>query len=271
MRRERHLSALPPPADVPPPTKRKKLTKTQARKGWCFAKGARAAAAEEVDLGTETVECDPSWFSDAGGTDDEVGIRPHVRPCALLARVPVCLRMHAPCKHLLMSQPEFLAQKTALEESCEAAGHVVLMLPKCHLELNPIEQFWAAVKDCLRRVCGHTGPDLTKNVPESIRRVPLAQVQRCFRRAERFVALCRFEHENDLMLTGAVRDCATKICKRHQTVPDNLLQKLRLDVEHRQTKLEARLETGRGKAALVQAKLARVKAVSRAVCGAGGN
>jgi len=175
------------------------------------------------------------------------------------------------CKHLLMNQPDFLAQKTALEELCEAAGHTVLMLPKCHPELNPIEQFWAAMKDCLRRVCGHTGPDLIKNVPESIRRVPLAQIQRYFRRAERFVALCRFEHENGLMLTGAVRDHATKIHKRHRTVPDNLLQNLRLDMEQRQTKLEGRLETGRGKAAVVQAKLARVKAVLRAVYGAGGN
>ena len=76
---------------MPPPPKRKKLAKKQARKGGCFAKeaGATAAEPEEVDLGVETVECDLAWFSDANGTDDEVGMRPHVRLCALLARAPV--------------------------------------------------------------------------------------------------------------------------------------------------------------------------------------
>ena len=78
-------------------------------------------------------------------------------------------------------------------------------------ELNPIERFWAAVKDHLRQVCGYTGPDLAKNVPEAVRAVPLQQVQRYFRHAERFEHLCRFEHEQGLLLTGPVRDYAMTI------------------------------------------------------------
>jgi len=74
---------------MPPPHKRTKLAKKQPRTGGCFAKGAGAAAAEEVDPGVETVYCDLAWFSDADGTDDEVGMRPHVRLCTLLARAPV--------------------------------------------------------------------------------------------------------------------------------------------------------------------------------------
>ena len=36
------------------------------------------------------------------------------------------------CKHVLANQPDFLAQKTALEELAEANNHLALMLPKCH-------------------------------------------------------------------------------------------------------------------------------------------
>ena len=60
------------------------------------------------------------------------------------------------CRHLLAAQPDFVAQSTALEKLISDAGHMHMhkMLPKCHPELNPIEQFGAALKECLRRVCG---------------------------------------------------------------------------------------------------------------------
>ena len=147
----------------------------------------------------------------------------------------------------------------------------------CHhlpvTELNPIEQFWAAAKEYLRQVCGYTGPELVKNVPEAIRAIPLQQVQRCFRHAERFENLHRWEHQHGLLLTGPVRDYAMKKHERHRTVPANLLHDLGADVLERKHELEVRLKQkeGRGSAAAAQAKLARITAVLGMVDGASGN
>ena len=51
------------------------------------------------------------------------------------------------CANVLKCQPDFLAQPTALEELLANAGHICRVLPKCHPELNPIESFWAAMKE----------------------------------------------------------------------------------------------------------------------------
>ena len=138
-------------------------------------------------------------------------------------------------------------------------------------ESNPIEQFWAAVKERLRRVCGCTGPELVENVPEAIRAIPLQQVQRHFRHAERFENLHRWEHQHGILLTRPVRDHAVEKHERRRTVPANLLQDLSADVQERKQKLESRLKEGRGSAAAAQAKLDRITAVLGTVDGASGN
>ena len=79
--------------------------------------------------------------------------------------VPCC------CKHLLANQADLKSQPTALEQLLNLAGHLHEMLPKCHPELNPIEQWWAALKERLRRVCGCTFPLLKKNLPNTLRSV----------------------------------------------------------------------------------------------------
>jgi hypothetical protein len=55
----------------------------------------------------------------------------------------------------LQNQPDFLEQKTALEEFFESKGHVCRMLPKMQAELNPIESYWAMMKTHLREVCDY--------------------------------------------------------------------------------------------------------------------
>lgn len=177
---------------------------------------------------------------------------------------------HCCCKHLLAAQPDFKAQATALEELITELGHMHLMLPKCHPELNPIEQFWAAVKECLRRNCLYTLPGLKKNLPAAIRCVPLAQVQRYCRRADRFVDMCTREAELGVALPGAVRAFAMKRCKRHRTVPATLLDDLASDLEAKQVLLGQRLQAGKGKKAAVQAKLARVEGMLGALAEAKG-
>ena len=57
----------------------------------------------------------------------------------------------AECRRLLAEQPDFKAQKTAVEAILE--GHDdyrVLFTPKFHPELNSIEHVWAAMKREMR-------------------------------------------------------------------------------------------------------------------------
>ena len=43
---------------------------------------------------------------------------------------------HCCCKTILAQQPDFLAQKSLVQEVVEAAGHLCIFLPKFHCELN---------------------------------------------------------------------------------------------------------------------------------------
>ena len=50
-------------------------------------------------------------------------------------------------KRILKLQPDFIKQKSLVQETTKAAGHLCLFLPKFHCELNPIEYFWGMVKN----------------------------------------------------------------------------------------------------------------------------
>jgi hypothetical protein len=71
------------------------------------------------------------------------------------------------CKCTLAKQPDFLNQKTGLEEvydrfnELHGTRHQCKMLPKFHPELNPIERGWSRMKRYIRR---HTNGKLSKLV-----------------------------------------------------------------------------------------------------------
>ena len=52
---------------------------------------------------------------------------------------------------MVFNQPDFKAQKPALFELVESHGHIAFFYPKCHCELNFIEQCWGAAK-CQYRI-----------------------------------------------------------------------------------------------------------------------
>ena len=43
-------------------------------------------------------------------------------------------------------QPDFMNEKTKLERFLHDHGHICIMLPKFHCELNPIERCWGQAK-----------------------------------------------------------------------------------------------------------------------------
>jgi hypothetical protein len=69
-------------------------------------------------------------------------------------------------KRILENQPDFLAQKSLVQEVIEAAGHMCIFLPKFHCELNFIEYYWSAVKKYLREHCDFTFNTLKANMPK---------------------------------------------------------------------------------------------------------
>ncbi|KAJ7483017.1 hypothetical protein B0H11DRAFT_1723388 [Mycena galericulata] len=54
------------------------------------------------------------------------------------------------CRRILFTQPDFVNQKSMLEEHCEARGHEVIFFPKFHCEVNCIEQCWGFAKRIYR-------------------------------------------------------------------------------------------------------------------------
>src|SRR3984957_11722644 len=82
---------------------------------------------------------------------------------------------------IMQWQPDFQEEKSLVQETIEAAGHLCIMLPKFHCELNFIEFFWGAVKKYLRQNCDYTFSTLQANLPDALASVHLNTI-------------CRWEH-----------------------------------------------------------------------------
>jgi hypothetical protein len=80
--------------------------------------------------------------------------------------------------HILSLQPDFLEQKSLVQETIEAAGHLCIFLPKFHCELNFIEFFWGAVKRYLCEHCDHTYEGLKANLLNALESVNLSTIQK---------------------------------------------------------------------------------------------
>lgn len=81
---------------------------------------------------------------------------------------------HAPdrtnccARRILSLQPDFAAHKCALAEEIEKRGHHCLFLPKCHPELNYIEQYWCACKEYTNQHCDGSLDGLRQALPEAL-------------------------------------------------------------------------------------------------------
>ena len=75
-------------------------------------------------------------------------------------------------RRLLLVQPDFLAQKSRLQEEIEKRGHLCLFFPKFHCELNWIEYRWGRAKWYTRKHCQYNWPSLIKTVPRALEEIP---------------------------------------------------------------------------------------------------
>lgn len=83
------------------------------------------------------------------------------------------------CRRLLFNQPDFVAQKSQLEELVTRRGHICDFYPKFHPELNFIEQYWGLAKQHYRLTPStHSTTKMEENVLNSLDAPKVEQIRR---------------------------------------------------------------------------------------------
>ncbi|KAJ7181650.1 hypothetical protein C8R43DRAFT_1083839 [Mycena crocata] len=126
------------------------------------------------------------------------------------------------CRKILFCQPDFVQQKSALEELIISRGHLCDFYPKYHCELNFIEQYWGAAKYRYRNTPTTSNfNEMRANVFKSLDDVPLEQIRRYANRSARFI------HAYAEGLSGAQAAWANRRYHGHRTLPPDMLAKAR--------------------------------------------
>ncbi|KAJ6578569.1 hypothetical protein B0H19DRAFT_930936 [Mycena capillaripes] len=131
-------------------------------------------------------------------------------------------RRTAAAARLFFCQPDFVKQKSALEELIESRGHICDFYPKFHCELNFIEKYWGAVKSRYRSTPATSNfQEMRANVVKCLDDVPLLQIQRYANRSARFI------HAYTEGLSGAQVAWGNRRYHGHRTLPPEMLRKAR--------------------------------------------
>ena len=87
----------------------------------------------------------------------------------------------------LSQQPDFLEQKSMVEELFATTDHRAIFLPKFHCEFNFIEMYWGAIKYYCRANCNYTFASLLPTVHKAMAHVTLATIRRFARKCWRYM------------------------------------------------------------------------------------
>ncbi|UZN99437.1 uncharacterized protein OCT59_000708 [Rhizophagus irregularis] len=117
-------------------------------------------------------------------------------------------------------EPDFLAQKGAIAEIIEKAGHKYIFYPKFHCELNFIERYWGAAKRHARENCNYSWVGLKQIVPQSLESVSLITIRRFARKAWRYMSLYQKG------IGGKLAEYAVKKYRSHRRIPDEVIEEL---------------------------------------------
>ena len=124
---------------------------------------------------------------------------------------------------VLSKQPDFVEQQenSKLKEMIENHGHLFCFLPKFHCEFNPIEMYWALLKQYTRRNCDYTWKGLEESLlPKAIKSVSLKVIRRMFQNVHRHLEAYHFG------LTPKQVAFAVKKFSRHRSIPRHFMEKL---------------------------------------------
>jgi hypothetical protein len=124
-------------------------------------------------------------------------------------------------KQILNLQPDFKEQKSLVQEVIETAGHLCIVLPKFHCELNFIEYFWGAVKRWLREHCDYTFPTLQQNMPIALSSVNTSLVRKWQNRMMRWIDAYR-DGLNAKDAQFRVQAFSSKKYTSHRRVPERV-------------------------------------------------
>jgi hypothetical protein len=125
------------------------------------------------------------------------------------------------CRHIMEHQPDFQVQKSLVQEVIENAGHLCIVLPKFHCELNFIEFFWGAVKRYLREHCDMSFNTLKENMPLALASVELTTIRRWEHRMHRWMDAYRQGLDTQDAQAKVKAFCSTKY-KSHRRIPETL-------------------------------------------------
>ncbi|KAJ6597343.1 hypothetical protein B0H10DRAFT_2441737 [Mycena sp. CBHHK59/15] len=180
-------------------------------------KGMKASMAGKPHLDSASPNEEAEMFSDDGNNSDEEEEQP----------VDCCMHRS------LSQQPDFVGEKSQLELLIEAApGMVCHFLPKFHLEMNPIEYFWAWIKHYFRERSNGQWKKAQELVTEALAACPLPTIRRFFRRADQYASVYRHS------VTGPVAEFAVKQYCSHRGV-----KKTEIEVAEAQWKKKSQLDS----------------------------
>jgi hypothetical protein len=120
----------------------------------------------------------PGWFKGMEQILRERGLWPETGLLAECAGKCPPDKNNCCCCSILFNQPDFVSQKSQLEEFIERRGHICDFYPKYHCELNFIEQYWGAAKHRFRTAGRGATIDAMKKVLACLDDIPLDQIRR---------------------------------------------------------------------------------------------
>ncbi|KAF8588218.1 hypothetical protein K439DRAFT_1645622 [Ramaria rubella] len=129
------------------------------------------------------------------------------------------------CRRLLFTAPDFVAQKSYLEEYITSRGHICDFYPKFHCELNFIEQYWGAAKY-------HYHSTLKTNDIKTMEDIMLA----CLDKVSH-LQIIRYGNRSACFLsaysqglTGAEAVWANRKYHSHRTLPPSMVEEVKLSL-----------------------------------------
>ncbi|KIK54954.1 hypothetical protein GYMLUDRAFT_176490 [Collybiopsis luxurians FD-317 M1] len=124
---------------------------------------------------------------------------------------------------ILQLQPDFVEQKSCIQEIIEAAGHICIMLLKYHCKINFIEYFWGAVKQWLCEHSNYNFATLQENMPKALDSVSVELIWKWEHRSWHFIDAYA-ENLDSKDALKKVKQFSSRKYKSHRRVPEQLAQ-----------------------------------------------